>query len=114
MLEYKPPSDEAGLDDVFRALAHPVRRNILGRIGEQELSISEIAKPFDMTFEGVSQHVRVLERAGLLKRTRVGRVHSCRLDPRPLRDAATTLQHLARFWDVRLDALDRLLDAEEG
>jgi DNA-binding transcriptional ArsR family regulator len=97
------------LDQVFRALAHPVRREILGRIGTEERTITDLAAPFDMTLEAVSQHVRVLERAKLLRRTRQGRVHRCRMDPAPLRDAGATLIKLAGFWDQQLASLDRWL-----
>jgi DNA-binding transcriptional ArsR family regulator len=97
------------LDQVFRALAHPVRRDILGRIGAEDRSITDLAAPFDMTLEAVSQHVRVLERAKLLRRTRDGRVHRCRLDPAPLRDAGAVLAQLAGFWDQQLASLGRWL-----
>src|SRR5688572_8434336 len=97
------------LDQVFRALAHPVRREILGRIGAQDRTISELAEPFQMTLEAVSQHVRVLERARLLRRTRQGRVHRCRMDPAPLRDAGAVLVKLAGFWDQQLSSLERWL-----
>src|SRR4051794_7053281 len=97
------------LDQVFRALAHPVRREILSRIGAEERSISDLAAPFDMTLEAVSQHVRVLERAKLLRRTRQGRVHRCRMNPAPLRDAGAVLVKLAGFWDQQLASLGRWL-----
>src|SRR3954452_10235124 len=97
------------LDSVFRALAHPVRRDILGRLGAEERSISELAEPFDMTLEAVSQHVRVLERAQLLRRAKDGRVHRCRMDPAPLREAGALLVKLAGFWDRQLASLDRWL-----
>jgi DNA-binding transcriptional ArsR family regulator len=105
------PSSSRKLDLVFRALAHPVRRKILGRIGARECTISDLAAPFDMTLEAVSQHVRVLERASLLRRTRRGRVHACRMDPAPLRDAGEVLIKLAGFWDQQLASLDRWLRA---
>jgi DNA-binding transcriptional ArsR family regulator len=97
------------LDGVFRALAHPVRREILNRIGSGERTISELAEPFDMTLEAVSQHVRVLERARLLRRTRQGREHRCRVNPAPLREAGALLVKLARFWEGQLASLDRWL-----
>jgi DNA-binding transcriptional ArsR family regulator len=100
-----------GLDQVFRALAHPVRREILGRMGSGEKTITELAEPFDMTLEAVSQHVRVLERAKLLRRTRHGREHRCRLQAAPLRDAGAVLVKLAGFWDQQLASLDRWLRA---
>jgi DNA-binding transcriptional ArsR family regulator len=99
------------LDEVFRALAHPVRREILGRLGADERSISELADPFDMTLEAVSQHVRVLERAQLLRRTKDGRVHRCRMNPAPLRDAGAVLVKLAGFWNLQLASLDRWLQS---
>jgi DNA-binding transcriptional ArsR family regulator len=97
------------LDQIFHALAHPARREILRRIAQQERSITELAAPFDMSLEAVSKHVQVLERARLLRRTRKGRVHRCRLGPAPLRDAAKVLAELAGLWNRRLDALEQLL-----
>jgi DNA-binding transcriptional ArsR family regulator len=97
------------LDDIFRALAHPVRREILSRIGSGERTISALAEPFDMTLEAVSQHVRVLERARLLQRKRQGREHRCRVNPAPLRDAGAMLVKLGGFWEGQLASLDRWL-----
>jgi DNA-binding transcriptional ArsR family regulator len=99
------------LDEVFRALAHPVRRTILSRIGSGERTISELAEPFDMTLEAVSQHVRVLERARLLRRTRRGRQHRCRIDTAPLREAGAVLVKLTGFWEGQLASLERWLAA---
>jgi DNA-binding transcriptional ArsR family regulator len=101
--------DSRRLDGVFRALAHPVRRAILSRIGSGEKTISELAEPFDMTLEAVSQHVRVLERARLLRRTRRGREHRCRVDPAPLRAAGAVLVKLAGFWAGQLASPERWL-----
>ena len=112
MLERARSGRSAQLDRVFQALAHPVRRKILAEIGERERSISELSAPFSMSLEAVSQHVRVLERAKLLKRRRSGRVHRCRLNPEPLRDAGQVLQRLAGFWDAQLSSLDRWLEAD--
>jgi DNA-binding transcriptional ArsR family regulator len=104
----------AHLDRVFGALAHPVRREILRRIAREEHTVTELAAPFDMSLEAVSKHLRVLERARLLRRTRSGRVHNCRLAPAPLRDMAKVLAELAGMWERRLDALDQLLAEIEG
>lgn len=101
------------LDHVFRALAHPARREILRRIASEEQTITELAAPFDMSLEAVSKHIQVLERARLLRRTRSGRVHRCRLGPAPLRDVAKVLAELAGLWNKRLDALEQLLGALE-
>jgi DNA-binding transcriptional ArsR family regulator len=97
------------LDSVFRALAHPARRAILRRIARAEQTVTELAEPFDMSLEAVSKHVRVLEQARLLKRTRSGRMHRCRLRPEPLKDAAKVLTQLATLWNTHLDALEHLL-----
>jgi DNA-binding transcriptional ArsR family regulator len=83
------------LDHVFHALAYPARREILRRFAREEHTITALAAPFDMSLEAVSKHVLVLERARLLRRTRSGRVHRCRLDPAPLRDAERGVASLA-------------------
>jgi DNA-binding transcriptional ArsR family regulator len=97
------------LDHVFRALAHPTRREILCQIARGERTITELAAPFDISLEAVSKHIQVLERARLLRRTRAGRVHRCRLGPAPLRDVAKVLVELSGLWNKRLDALEQLL-----
>jgi DNA-binding transcriptional ArsR family regulator len=101
--------DQSALDQVFKALAHPVRREILSRASGNERTISELAAPFDMTLEAVSQHVRVLERARLLRRVRTGREHWCRVDPKPLREAGEVIAKLTRHWNRQLDELERWL-----
>jgi DNA-binding transcriptional ArsR family regulator len=105
------------IDRVFQALAHPARREILRRVARGEQTVTELAEPFDMSLEAVSKHVQVLERARLLRRTRAGRAHRCRLTPGALRDAAKVLAELAGLWNRRLDALEALLeelDPKEG
>src|SRR3954465_9798022 len=97
------------LDRVFHALAHPARREILRRIAREERTVTELATPFDMSLEAVSKHIQVLERARLLRRTRAGRVHRCKLRPPPLRDGAKVLAQLSGLWNRRLDALETLL-----
>jgi len=98
-----------GIDDVFHALAHPARREILRRIAREEKTIAELAAPFDMSLEAVSKHVQVLERARLLRRTRSGRAQRCTFRPAPLRRAAKVLAELTGLWNRRLDALEGLL-----
>jgi DNA-binding transcriptional ArsR family regulator len=96
------------MNEVFHALSHDARRAMLTRLASRDLSIGQLAEPFSMSLEAASKHVRVLERAGLVRRTVEGRRHVCRLDARPLASAATWLRFYERFWTERIDALERL------
>ncbi|MDH3498129.1 MAG: metalloregulator ArsR/SmtB family transcription factor [Gemmatimonadota bacterium] len=98
------------LDRTFGALADPIRRAILARLAEGESSVGELARPFDVSRPAISRHLRVLERAGLVRRARDGRVSRCALDAGPLREAADWVDHYRRFWEAQLDALARYLD----
>ncbi|HEY1253049.1 MAG TPA: metalloregulator ArsR/SmtB family transcription factor [Thermoanaerobaculia bacterium] len=99
------------LDATFGALADPTRRAILARLAESpDVSVSELARPFAISLPAVSRHLRVLEGAGLLSRTRDGRVHHCRLEGRALRPAADWIAHYRKFWEQRLEALGRYLE----
>jgi DNA-binding transcriptional ArsR family regulator len=95
------------LDRVFAAVADPTRRAILASLARKPATISQIAAPFSVSLNAISKHVMVLERAGLVRREVVGREHHCRFDPEPLHQASAWLDHYRRFWDVRLDALER-------
>ncbi len=97
------------LDDLFRALADPTRRAMLRDLAAGPRTVGELAAPFDITLAGASEHIQVLERAGLLRREVTGRVHTCRLDAGPLHTGAEWLRHYERFWYQRLDALEALL-----
>jgi DNA-binding transcriptional ArsR family regulator len=99
-------SSEA-LDRVFAAVADPTRRAILASLARRPATISQIAAPFHVSLNAISKHVMVLERAGLVRREVLGREHRCCLDPEPLHKASAWLNHYRRFWDVRLDALER-------
>jgi DNA-binding transcriptional ArsR family regulator len=101
------------LDDVFHALADPTRRAMLGHLATRERTIGELATPFRMSFAGASKHVRVLENAGLVKRTIQGRTHLCRLEAARLAEANAWLRHYERFWNAKLDALEALLIDED-
>jgi DNA-binding transcriptional ArsR family regulator len=103
----------ATLDAVFHALADPTRRAMLRRLSAQERSVGELAMPFPMTLAAASKHVKVLERAGLVRRTVRGRTHVCRLEPDPLAGAHAWLKFYERFWAERLDALERELKRPE-
>jgi DNA-binding transcriptional ArsR family regulator len=101
------------LDAVFHALADPTRRAMLGQLAERELTIGELATPFEMSFAGASKHVRVLEKAGLVTRTIQGRTHLCRLEAARLAEADAWLRRYERFWTEKLDSLEALLRAED-
>lgn len=102
-------ADPRVLDGVFGALADPTRREMLRRLAAEERSISELAEPCKMSFAAVSKHVRVLERAGLVRRSVRGRTHYCRLEAGPLADAQAWLTFYQRYWAERLDALEVML-----
>lgn len=86
---------------------------MLGHLAERELTVGELATPFRMSFAGASKHVRVLESAGLVKRTIQGRTHLCRLDAARLAEANAWLRHYERFWNAKLDVLEALLLEED-
>jgi DNA-binding transcriptional ArsR family regulator len=97
------------LTTTFAALADPTRRAILARLASGELSVMELAEPFDMSLPAVSKHLKVLQRAGLVTRGREAQWRPCRLDARPLRDAADWVEHYRRFWTQSFDRLDDYL-----
>jgi DNA-binding transcriptional ArsR family regulator len=106
------PVDE--LSATFAALADPTRRAILARLGEGEATVSELARPFPVTLQAVSKHLRVLERAGLIERRRTAQRRPSRLRAAPLEDAAQWLATYQRFWGGSFDRLDeRLRDRED-
>ncbi|HEX9728441.1 MAG TPA: metalloregulator ArsR/SmtB family transcription factor [Gemmatimonadales bacterium] len=102
------------LDRAFGALSDPVRRGILARLAVGEASVGELARPYSISRPAISKHLRVLERAGLVQRTRAGRVSRCELDPSPMRDAADWIERYRGLWEHQLDALKRYLEDEAG
>jgi DNA-binding transcriptional ArsR family regulator len=94
----------------FAALADPTRRAILARLRSGERSVSELAEPFDMSLPGVSKHLRVLESAGLIARTRDAQFRRCHIDAAPLKEVVDWAEHYRRLWEGRLDRLDRYLE----
>jgi DNA-binding transcriptional ArsR family regulator len=107
----------APLDATFAALSDPTRRGILARLSERpESSVSDLARPFAMSLPAISKHLRVLEGAGLVTRRKQGRVHHLRLVPAPLEEATDWIARYRKFWEEKLDALDRYLrqEREEG
>lgn len=101
------------LDAVFHALSDPTRRAMLRRLADGERTISDLAAPFDMSFAGASKHVKVLEGAGLVRRSIEGRTHRCRLEAARLKEAQEWFAYYEKFWTERLDILEGLLRAED-
>jgi len=94
------------LDPVILAISDPTRRAIMGRLARGPARISDVAAPFPMSLTGFCKHVRVLERAGLVRRTRKGRENTLELSAEPLRDVARWISTYERFWNARLDRLE--------
>ena len=97
------------LDTTFAALADPTRRAILARLAEGEVSVTELAAPFEMSLPAISKHLKVLERAGLVIRGRDAQWRPCRLDARPLQEVAVYLEKYREFWEASFDRLDDYL-----
>jgi len=109
MVKYEAPV----LDRVFSALADPTRRGVLESLGQGSLGVSELAQPHGMSLPGFMKHLRVLEDAGLIARTKEGRVVSCELSAAPMKAAAAWMSRYERFWTEKLDALARYLYQQE-
>jgi DNA-binding transcriptional ArsR family regulator len=102
------------LDRTFAALADPTRRAILSRLAVGEASVTELAEPFEMTLPGVSKHLKVLERAGLIARGRERQWRPARLEARPIKEVAEWTERYRRFWDESYDRLDEYLEELKG
>lgn len=109
MFNHMVEHPQARLDLVFRALSDETRRSMLARLARGEHTVSELASPYQMSLAAASKHIQTLERAGLVKRTVRGRIHYCRIDPRPLARADNWLRGYERLWDTRIDRLVELL-----
>ena len=107
MVKYAPASDP--LSATFSALADPTRRAILERLATGETSVTELARPFDMTLPAVSKHLKVLQHAGLIERGRNAQWRPCRLRARPLKAVDDYVESYRRFWEERFDRLDDYL-----
>ena len=97
------------LSDTFQALADPTRRAILARLAQGEASVSDLAKPFAISQPAISKHLKVLERAGLISRSREAQYRPCRLEPQTLKRVDEWLEEYRRLWDARLDRLEAYL-----
>ena len=104
---------ENRLDVTFQALADPTRRGMLASLALGEKSIGELGDPFAMSFAGAAKHVKVLESAGLIERRKSGRKQICTLRAEPLAEAERWLRQWEKFWTVRLDRLQAIIDAEK-
>jgi DNA-binding transcriptional ArsR family regulator len=108
---------EDRLSVIFSALADPTRRAILARLAEGEATVSELAEPFSISLPAISRHLKVLEHAGLISRSRSAQWRSSRLEAAPLQEAVGWMEHYRQFWDTNLDRLDahlRRLVTTEG
>jgi DNA-binding transcriptional ArsR family regulator len=101
------------LSSTFAALADPTRRAIIERLAEGEATVNELAEPFPITVQAVSQHLKVLERAGLISRGRTAQLRPSRLDGAPLKQVADWVEGYRPFWEASFDRLDTRLRAPE-
>jgi DNA-binding transcriptional ArsR family regulator len=97
------------LSTTFAALADPTRRAILARLASGAASVMELAEPFKMSLPAISKHLKVLENAGLIARSREAQWRPCRIEAGPLKDAVEWLEHYRRFWEQSFDRLDEYL-----
>ncbi len=109
MVQYSPR-----LDAAFSALADPIRRGILERLGRRDASISDLAATFDITLTGIKKHVQILERSGLVTTEKLGRVRNCRLGPRRLEDESDWIASYRQMLEARLDRLGEFLERTKG
>ena len=98
------------LDRTFGALADPTRRRILAQLAKGEECVTSLARPHAMSLAAVSKHLIVLEKAGLVKRRRHGRVHSLALDAKPMQEAQAWIDRYRKFWEGNLDQFEKYLD----
>ena len=102
------------LNKTFHALAHPIRREMLAHLTLKRFTVLEMAEQFELSLNGVSKHLKVLEQAGLIHREIKGRTHYCSLEAEQLREAAEWLDYYRRFWEQRLDALERFVEKKHN
>lgn len=99
-----------GLDRTFSALSDPTRRRILESLAKGDRCVTDLAKPHRMSLPAVSKHLRVLERAGLVRRRRSGRVHQLKLEAKPMKEAMEWIEEYRQFWEGNLDRLEKYLE----
>jgi DNA-binding transcriptional ArsR family regulator len=101
---------QARFDASFGALSDATRRGVLERLGRADASITELADKFHMTLTGIKKHVGVLEQAGLVTTEKIGRVRTCKLGPRRLKDETAWIEQYQQLWDARFDALENVVE----
>ncbi len=102
--------DDSRLDTTFAALANTTRRAILARLAQGETTVNELAEPFDITLPAISKHLKVLERAGLIRRGHQAQYRPCAIEPTPLKEVSTWADQYRSVWESRFDQMDGYLD----
>lgn len=101
------------LDAIFHALSDPTRRAMLSGLARGPRNVGDLAAPFDMSLAAASKHIKVLEKAGLVKRSVQGRTHVCSLDALPMHAGVEWMRHYEKFWNQQFDTLEAILEAED-
>lgn len=102
----------AEIDGIFKALSDPTRRDILERLTEHDLTVTQIAKPYEMSLPAISKHLSVLERAHLVRRHKIGREYSVQFSPETMRVVATYVSFYEKFWSTRIANLGKFLERQ--
>ncbi len=106
--------NDVSLNNVFSALSDPTRRGMLAQLALGETNVGSLAEKYDISQPAISKHLRVLERAGLITRTKLGRENIVRVDPRPIDDVTTWIGRYAQFWRLQFDDVEQYLQARKG
>lgn len=106
-------TQRAQVDRVFHALGDPTRRAMVEKLSHGAVSVSSLAKPLDITLAAVVQHIQVLERSGLIRTTKVGRIRTCRIEPKGFTVVERWIEERRSLWERRLDRLGALLESDE-
>ena len=102
----------AELDNIFAAIADPTRRTILSMLLEDDMAVTDVAEPFEMSLAAISKHLVILTKAGLISQEKRGRVKCCKLEPDAMREASIWMQSFGQFEAVNLDAFEKFLQQE--
>lgn len=110
IVNYMVVNKTIDLDDIFHALSNSTRRNILVNLVEKDLTVNELAEKYDMTLQGVSKHIRVLVKSGLVSQSKRGRTRKCRVNYHQLDRVSDLIQKYRKFWEARLDSLEEYFE----